>query len=209
MRYRAAVLASLVAGLLLMPACAPKTKMVSSWKSPDFRSGSVKKVFVLGVAADSSLRRFYEDSFVASIEKSGITAVPGYTSIPDPRTLDREALEKKFRAEGYTHVLATRIVDQKTIETYVPPQVTTVGVAAPGYYGSWYGYYSVGYTTVVSPGYVVRDEVYSLETNLWDVASGERVWTGLSQTWVGESPEANLKAVISRVGYELRAMKIL
>ena len=91
----------------------------------------------------------------------------------------------------------------------MPPTVVTTGFGAPGYYGSWHSYWSVGYTTVASPGYVTREEVFSLETNLWDVATGERVWTGLSQTWVGDAPESNLKAVISKVTYELRSKKIL
>jgi hypothetical protein len=35
------------------------------------------------------------------------------------------------------------------------------------------------------------------------------MWTGLSQTWVGTAPESNVKAVISKTVYELRAKQIL
>jgi hypothetical protein len=200
-----------LAALLLSAACAPTTKMLTSWKAPTFREGSVKNVLVLGVGRDNSIRRLYEDSFVAALKDRGYGAVPSYDRITEPDKLDKEAFAAQLKQEGVTHVIATRVVDQKTIETYVPPTVMTVGAAPywPGYYSAWPSYWSVGYTTSVSPGYVTSEDKYSLETNLYDVGTGELVWTGLSETWVSTSPQANVAAVIDKVVYELRSKKIL
>src|SRR5512139_3135624 len=107
MRSRAALLGAILVTSLLV-ACAPKTKLLSSWTAPDFRQGTVKKVFVIGVAPDSGMRRLFEETFVKSIEDMKYAAVPGYLWIPDPdpKVVDRDAIEKRLREEGFTHVLA-------------------------------------------------------------------------------------------------------
>jgi hypothetical protein len=201
------------AATILIGACA-STKIVHSWSAPDFNKETIKKVLVLGVSANPSIRRTYEDTFSVELEKLGYVAVSGYLWIPDPSHLDREAIIARIRAENVTHVLVTRIARVQDIETYHAPTVTTVGYGGygPGYYGSWSSYYTVGYSSVASPGYTTTDTVVTLETNFYD-ASKEKdalVWSGESKTWTDQAQSGSkINSVISAIVYDMRAKRVL
>jgi len=208
---RSAALA--LAGTILAAACST-TKMVHSWSAPGFTKESVKKVLVLGISPNASLRRTYEDTFSVELEKMGYQAVSGYLWIPDATQLDREAIIARIKKENVTHVLVTRLVNTKDVETYHAPTVVGVGYGGygPGYYGSWSSYYSVGYTTVMDPGYTTVDTVVTLETNLYD-ASREKdalVFSGESQTWTDQAQSGSkIDSVIYKLVYEMRAKRVL
>lgn len=213
MRLERHVAVLAVAGAILMGACS-STKMVHAWSAPGFSKETVKKVLVLGISNNPALRRTYEDTFSVQLEKLGYQAVSGYLWAPDATKLDRDAIVAKIRAENVTHVLVTRLMHMKDIETYHAP--TTVGVGyggyGPGYYGSWSSYYSVGYTTVMDPGYTTVDTVVTLETNFYD-ASKEKdalVFSGESQTWTDQAQSGSkINSVISALVYEMRAKLVL
>ncbi len=208
MRARSVAVSAALA-LTALAACAPTVKMLSSWKAPTFQEGSVKKVLVLGIAPDSALRRQFEDVFAAEFRARKVDSVPGYPWFPEPRTVAKDAAAEKVKAEHVSHVVVTRIVDKKSVQEYHPPVVMTAGVGYPGYYGSWGSYWSVGYSTAVSPGYISNKDVVCLETNVYEVATGAMVWTGMTETWVEGEPHQNVDAVIRRVVYELRQARII
>src|SRR5262245_13208427 len=142
--------------------CASSTKMIRSGTTPDFREGTVKKIFVVGVAQNDMLRRVYEDSFVHELEQSKLQAEVSYKRIPDPepKNIDKDAIAAGLAKDGFTHVLVTRVVNVEDRESYVPPTTMAVGFGGyPGYYGGWYPYMSMSYSYVTSPGYVVVDRV--------------------------------------------------
>jgi hypothetical protein len=216
MRFRTLVSPGLAVGLAstvaltLLAGCASSTKILTSWKSPDFQEGSVKKVVVMGLTPNNSIRRQYESMFVEELRKLKIEAVPGLDVISELKGVEKEAALQQLQQAGVTHVLATRLVDRKTVQEYHPPTTVSVGVGGyGGYYGGWYPYMSVGYSTVASPGYYSQKEVYNLETNLYDLAADKLVWTGLSETVAYDAPSEKIEGFIDAMTYELRSKKIL
>lgn len=211
MTYRRAVAA--LAVILLASACAG-TNMRDSWVAPDFQKASVKKVLVLGIAANPGIRRSYEDKFAADLRGRGYEAIPGYLWVPDATKLDKDAVVARMKEEGVTHVLVTRLVSTQKVEHHEASAsnvVVTVGVHGygPGY-GSWSTYYTTGYGDT---SYTTVDDVVTLETNLYDAArkqDDELVWSGHSETWVdGPATESKIKSVISAIVYRMRADKVL
>ena len=208
MRSRPASLSIAVTSALLVAACTSATSMVHTWTAPDFQKASVKKILVLGVAKDGATRRSYEDGFVSKLKALGYQAVPGYLWAPDATKIDHSALNEKIHAEGVTHVLVTRLAAIRDVQTTVPTTVYT----GPAYYGGWYSYYSWGYTTMVSPGYTVTNQVVTLETNFYDTAKKEEsaiVWSGTSDTWRGDTPASNISSVISTLLESMRSSHVL
>jgi len=202
----AALLVAFLAG------CGGSTKLVRSWTTPDFKAGTVKKVFVLGVAQDQGLRREYEDNFVATLAKRGFGAGAGYSVFPDLEQIHKDRAGAAIRMDGYSHVLVTRVVNIEERETYVSPSTVSVGVGYggyPGWYGGWYPYMSTGYGYVTSPGYVTVSKVVTLETNLYDVQSEKLVWSGMTETWVDGSSDKQIGKVIETVVWDLRAKGVL
>lgn len=214
MSIRAILAATLAATAMLAASCSAKTQMVSTWSAPGATKDAVKKVLVLGIAKDASIRRTYEDSFAAKLKGLGYEAIPGYTWAPDASALDRDAIAARIKKEGVTHVLVTRLVGTKKVETVIPTTVTTVGYApyGPGYYGGWGSYWSVGYGTVVSPGYTTINDVVTLETNFYD-ASKEKdalVYSGQSETWLDQSGASSIITdVIGKVVDSMRSKQVI
>ena len=203
----------LTAAALVLTASCSSTKIVHSWAAPGVAKTTVKKVLVFGISTNPSLRRTYEDSFSVELEKLGYKTVSGYLWAPDAANVDREAIVAKIKAEGVTHVLVTRLVRAKDVETYHAP--TTVGVAygyGPAYYGSWSSYYGVGYGAVVEPGYTTVDTVVTLETNFYDATKEKEalVWSGESATWTDQAQTGSkVNSVVSALVYEMRAKGVI
>jgi hypothetical protein len=203
--------AVLAVAALTAAGCAAKTKFVSSWKEPSVQKGSVKKIFVVGVARDLAIRRTFEDGFKKALAPSKVAATPSYEWFPDPdlSKVDRDATAARLKDQGFTHVLVSRLVDQKTIETYVPPTVMYggVGPAWPGYYGGWYPYMSTTY--VASPGYVQSNEVFSIETNLYDLSKEGVAWSGMTETTLSGGREGEITDFINTIVYEMKAKQLI
>jgi flavin-binding protein dodecin len=199
----------LAAAPLALLSCAPNTQLIHSWVDPGVGSHTYKKIVVVGATPRSATRRIYEDSFAAELQARGITAVPSYT-FGDQGQIDKDAAVAKLKEVGADAVLVTRLVDKQNYQTYYPPSYTTV--AAPtAYYGGWYGYYSTGYSYMSSPGYVANNEVYRLETNLYDLQGDKLVWTGITETTLitGDPPQNEIQPLIETLSYEMEKHKVI
>ena len=82
-RISSVYLSAILGTALLAAGCVASTKFVSSWREPSFQEGSVKKVFVVGVARNAGLRRVFEDTFVKSLTGASVQALASYTSFPE------------------------------------------------------------------------------------------------------------------------------
>jgi len=206
--FRVAAVATAAIGLL---ACSATT-MVTSWKAPGASKATVKKVLVLGVSNTDSLRRTYEDDFASELSKLGYLAVASYNWVPDASKIDEGALAARIKAEGVTNVLVTRLVGKKEVTTITAPTYAGVGYG-PGYYGGWGSYYGYGYSTMVSPGYAITNDVVTLETNFYDAskATDALVWSGQTETTLSPSDAAGSKiaSVIQAVVYNMRAKGVI
>jgi len=196
----------LAVGAVAVACSSTSVKVVRSWVDPEMARGNVKKVFVIGVAENDTLRRAYEDTCVGFLKDLKYEAVPGYTLVGDPAQVDKDKVKAQLQQDGVTHVLVSRVVHREDVEEYHPPSYMTVGYAGyPGYYGGWNSYYAVGYSTVASPGYTSVKTVLSVESNLYDVNTEKMVFTGLSQAYPGGDPAATVNKYIQSLLYEMRA----
>jgi len=198
----------LVAAPLALASCAPNTQLIHSWADPTAQSHSYKKIVIVGATPQAATRRIYEDSFAAELQSRGITPVPSYTF--DQGKLDKDSAIVALKQIGANAVLVTRLVDKENYQTYYPPSYTTV--AAPtAYYGGWYGYYSMGYTYMSDPGYVANNEVYRVETYLYDLAGDKLVWSGITETTLisGDSPQNEIQPLIETLSYDMEKHKVI
>ena len=69
-------------------ACAA-TKIVTEWSNPDYASPAFKKIMVIGVSKQPSIRRTFEDEFVNKLKATRVDAVPSYLYIPETGKLTR------------------------------------------------------------------------------------------------------------------------
>ena len=209
MRHGAALRVGLaVMALVTLLSCAAGTRLTSSWAEPTAAGRSFQKFCVVAIAQRPPRRRMFEDMFMNALTRRGLSAVSSYTFAEG--RLDKEAAKAKLEEIGADAVIVTRLVDQQSIREYYPP--TTVAYAAPSaYYGDWYGYYALGTSFTSTPGYIVENKVYRLETNLYDVAGEKLLWTGLTEATLseGDTPRDKVKTVITAVMDDLARHKLL
>jgi hypothetical protein len=167
--------AVLLCAALLTGACA-STRLVNQWKSPEFSGPPLRKVLVVGVTSQPSVRRVFEDEFAAALRTAGVQAVQSYTVITQDGQAEQAVLEQALAKVGADAVLVTRLVrrEQQTqiTQAYYPPP-------AMGFYG-WYSSAWVGY---YEPPMVYTYDVVTVDTSLYSPPQSKLLWSGVTETF--------------------------
>jgi hypothetical protein len=185
-------------------ACAASTKIVNQWVSPDYASPRFKKIMVIGVSKQPSIRRTFEDQFVTQLKAAGVDAVPSYIYIPEDGEVDEERLQVMVKQAGADAAIVTRLVrvEKKTQVTpgfYQPP---AVGFGFyRGYSAAWLGYYE--------PPRVYQYDVYISETTLYDTARNQLVWAGTVETTAPGDINKEIERYVATVIDALKSKNIL
>ncbi len=169
----------LAAWVVLLAACA-STSLVNQWKSPSYSGAPLTKILVVGVSRQPSVRRVFEDEFVAQLRAAGVEAIPSYTLLPQDGPVEQSALEEAVTKSGAQAVLVTRLVrrEQKT-------QVTG-GFYQPAPALGFYGWYSSAWMGYYEPPTVYRYDVVTAETSLYRPDQAQPVWSGTTETTAPE-----------------------
>lgn len=166
-----------VAVTLCLTGCA-STRIVNQWRNADYASARFQKVLVFGVSAQQSIRRTFEDEFVARLGRRGVSAEPSYRYVPEEGRVDEARIKQAVTVAGADAAIITRLIRMETRTQftpgyYAPPPAFTLGFYH-GYSAAWFGYYE--------PPRMYQYEVYTSETSLYDIARNQLVWTGTAQT---------------------------
>jgi hypothetical protein len=189
-------LAGAIALGVVLAACA-STSLVNQWKSPEYPGGAMRKVMVVGVTKQPSVRRVFEDEFANQLRAAGVEAIASYTVIPEDGQDDPTVLEQAVQKLGADGVLVTRLVkeEQKT-------QVT------PGYYRpapiGFYPWYSAAWVGYYEPPTVYQYDVVTAETSLYSPPQSMLVWSGTTETF---SPTDVKKETTGFAGVIIEALR--
>jgi hypothetical protein len=187
MKHLMSVLFGIMAASFLFLSSCATTELTGVWKDERF-SGRINKVVVMGIFEQAVTRNLFEDEFVRQLKARGVNAVASYTVVPIDELPDNDIVKEKIGKLGVDSVIVTRLVDKKTIQTYVPGQA----YAVPGYYGFWGPYRRYPY----SPGYIVEDEFAFAETSVYE-SEGERlVWSARSQTLISGTSQDLMRSFV-------------
>jgi hypothetical protein len=170
-------------GLLVMAvgltACA-STSMLSIRRKPDFRSNEIHHVLVIGHFNDQALRKIFEEEFVRQWSRRGIQAVSSLMVLPSSATLTKEVMAPIAKARGFDTVLVTRVLEKKTIR----PGEPTVSTVASASQSDLEDMNTALQVLLAPPVSTSEFTLATLETNVYDVVSERRLWSGRSQTEV-------------------------
>lgn len=156
--------AALVVTALMLGACS-STHVLMQWRDNSYAGPPFSRVAVMMLSEDVTMRRLYEDQFARRLEARGINAAISYGSIPTPKVMECDKVEKMVCDLGTDGTLVIRVVKQET-----------------------------RYENIVSQPFLLRDylDTYSSSTIQYDVATleaklfrmprGTLVWSGTMQT---------------------------
>ena len=193
----------------MLSSCASSTQLTQSWADPGASNRSFQKLVIVGVSANTTLRRSYEDAFVEALKLRSVPSTPSYTFTGEG-PLDRASVNAKVKEMGADAVLVTRLVDQETVSQHYQPGYVSAG-PPPAYHAGWHGYYTLGYKRVAAPGYSAADKIYRLETCMFDTRNDNLLWSGLTQTTLlaGEVPESQVKTFIATLMLDMEKHKLV
>ena len=185
-------------------ACAT-TEVTAVWKDEAYKS-QPKKVLVISLFKDQTVRRLVEDEFRNHLRYKGTDAAVGYEVFSGNTLPTKESVVEQVKAGGYDAVLLTRLTDTRTERRVVSSGPT---YAAPHYGMSYGGYYGQGYSTVYAPTYQVDDKFAMVESNLYDAATEKLVWTATSDTWLADANQKLVKDFVTIMMESLRKQKLV
>jgi len=208
----------LLAGAFLVSACSA-TVLSGSWSDPSYAGGPVRKVMVIGVTDNDLVRRMFEDEFTRQFKDRGVTARSSYTMFTYAQLKDRQAVEAKVREQGIDKVLVSRLVKKRT-EDVTSPGYVRGSSDERGYYGpssryrdtryrNWYSDYSTTYDVVYQPATTYQVEVATIESNLYDLAGGQPVWSAVLETELGGNRDEVVKSFVDVVVKDLKVKGFL
>jgi len=186
------------------------TKLVTSWKNPEYSGPRFHKILVLGMSDKPGVRADFEDALSKLVGGNGVEAVPGNTILlrPEDTKLDLNYLKTQIREFKIDAVIVSRLVKVETNVTYIPGQPYLIPYP---YYNSFYGYYGAVYPMVYSPDYLREDKTVRIETNVYDTRTPDAqiVWTCISDTFNPRSADKAIDGVTKLIVKELHKEAIL
>ena len=169
------IVGSLIAAALLLGGCAA-TQIVNQWSNPSYAAVSFKRILVIGVSKQTSIRRNFEDEFVAQLRAAGADAVPSYEFTPEDGPVEESGLARAVKQAGADAVITTRLVRVERKAEFIPG---TYG-PYPGF--GFYRWYSSAWVGFYEPPRLRFYDIYISETSLHDVRNDRLVWSGIAKT---------------------------
>jgi hypothetical protein len=216
--YRRSLLLGLAVALLAGLAGCSSTTIGGSWKDPEYQGGMLDKVLVIGIAKQETMKRLYEDAFVASLQQQGISATAGYSVLTKNESNDKDLIVKRVKDLGFKNVLISRVAAKKTVEIFHPSTTTIIGDSGLRYlyyrdypyYNRYNDYYGRSYATIQStPAYATTTDLVILETNIYETTNGEIIYSVQTQSLVDYGKEKTIKEVVKTIIDNLRANKLI
>ena len=122
---------------------------------------------------------------------------------------NKEEIIKKVKENNCDAVFVASLLKKEEDVRYTPG--TTAYSVMPYYSwsGNFFGYYSHWYPTVNNPGYYSKEKSYFMQSNLYDVASEEIMWSVQSKIFDPASLKKFSKAYTSKLIEQLKSEKLL
>jgi hypothetical protein len=195
-----------LAGAGLVAACA-STTIVEQWQSPGYAGGPFRRILVVGVTQDATVRRIFEDEFVRQLRERGTEAVASYTLIPEDGQADRPRLERAVQASRADGVILTRVLKVEKKTQVVP------GTPAFPMYRDIYGYYGTGWggvwTGYASPPAVFQYDEVKVETKLFQAGNAALVWAAQSEVFAPTDARKDSADFAARIIAALASRKLI
>ncbi len=195
----------------LLSACS-STTLTGSWRSPDHLNAT-KKVYIVGVSKQETHRRIFEDEFGKELQMYGVKTVSSYRDLKNIQDTDQKEILEIVKNNGADTLLMTRILSDRTEEVVTPGRISGYS-SSPVYYDrrsynprpyyrNYSDYYNRRYEMTYEPASVSRFKVITLESNLYDAATGELIWSAQLETVMEGTMQTMIRDFIKVVTKDL------
>jgi hypothetical protein len=193
---------ALIIPFFFVTACAP-IKNLDVWKD-DAYTQSLKKVLVIALAQEDSVRKQSENVLANQLSDRGVDVLRSYKVLPDPKAKpDRETVLAIVQELGVDSVIVARSISKKEITNHQYGGVVLGGSAVYSD-GGWYGYsYGFTYDRQYDTDYFI------VSTKLYDVVSQNPVWSYIAQVKVDGSRQGAVNLLVPAIVEQLEASQLI
>jgi hypothetical protein len=192
---------------IIFTACSSTSSLTYSSKVSDEAPKKYTNIGVLAVLKSNDARINIEMAVTEMLRAKGFPANYTWDVWPFANNLEmmkkhgiegekiKEILQQRVATQKMDALLIITLFDAVKEQRYVPGSGLSVGVAVnPGIYPvygyPYYSYYGYAFNTISDPGYYVESSTYFTESNLYDIASEQLIWTGQISTRLESSLES-------------------
>ena len=185
---------------LLLTSCAPSVELTTSWTNQQAKAKSDPKIMIMSIGKSLANKTTSENTMVQQFTKAGHNTVAALNFFnPNVQKIDSLAMVKVLQDNHIDLLLTNAVVNVIERERYVPGSTYSTPVySAPiptypyafggyyGYYGYRSAYYGTMYETHTTEGYTTTEVEVLIESNLYDVTTGNLLWVGQSKSFTKE-----------------------
>jgi hypothetical protein len=192
-----------LAAFAVLAGCSSRAPLiVNEWSNPAYVAPGFNSFLVGAPGERDSVRRYFEDEFVADLKAAGVEALPSYRYIAAEEKVDEARLKQAARNAGAVALLFVRPVkvEEKTDYSY-SPVVPSFGVFGDHGGAVWQG----GYGGPRARRYTE----YTSEATLHDLAKDEIVWSATVRTTGAENINAAVKSYAQSIVNALKEKQLV
>ncbi len=177
-----------------------KIEITGSWMNQE-QVGKEKygKIFLFALTNLANARQTVENSQAEAAASKGVATVKSSDVFPagfftsDPGA---KAVIQKIKETGCDAVFTSALVNNNSETRYVPKTDSSYYMPYPthAHYGTFSGYFGHSSPFIYDPAYYANDKSYFIESNLYDIESGEIIWSVQSAAYNPGSLSSESKA---------------
>jgi hypothetical protein len=176
------------------------TKFKSSWKPPNaspmnFRGQKVAAVVMLN---DEKTRNGIEDELAYALRSRNVVGVAAHTLLPPEALKDKEQARARLEEAGVAGAVVLRSVNKVAELSETPASYWVTN------YYSFTDFYGWGWGGIYDPGYVKMDNVFWVETLVFDVKGNKLLWAALSETKNPKRADEFMSDLVSAAAKQLQ-----
>lgn len=170
---------------IIFLSCSSGVRITGSWANKEKITGKqYKKVFIAALTGNAEVKTVVENDLAAAATAQGYAVVKSNDIFPPSFTssADNAVVLQKVREQGCDAIFTIAVINKESDVRYVPGS-TMYQPMGFGYYGNFGRYYGYRYPMMYQPGYYTNDKTYFLESNLYDAASEDLLWSAQSKVY--------------------------
>jgi hypothetical protein len=166
-----------ILGIFGLSACA-HFELTGTWQNPNVAPPRYSSVVVLTTLQETTMRRQFEDDFVALAQGRGVRAVQGYSVLNEAPNTTAPEVEAAVRGAGVQAAIVVNVI-RTTVVTDTGPSYVTTG--APVWEVGYDGFYTTGWMAYEPDNYVASTQV-QLRMNVYDATTKQLAWSAITNT---------------------------
>ncbi|HEY6827748.1 MAG TPA: hypothetical protein VI259_12900 [Gemmatimonadaceae bacterium] len=187
--------AAAVAAAVALTGCYHSTQMAATWTDPSVRSLRFQHPITVFVTTSETMRRSVEDRMASKFPN----ATPSYRVLTTIDSTNGAQVRQQLAGMGFDGAIIMRVVAVTDQLAYVPGSYWYGGP-----YYSFAGYWGTAWGYPYDPGYVTQNQIVSMETQIYALATDKLVYAARSETTNPSSVNKLIDSVLRHVMEELQ-----